>query len=217
MTEEIKEQKKMNETEQKEGNQPEKETPQEILEGVDIADGKVHAEKAEESKNHADDGKSDSDGDEIQKLKKEVESMKDAWTRERAEFMNYKKRVAQEQARYRTEIISDFAKNLFPVVDNLERVMQVENPDETLKNFLSGVEMIQKDFMSVFEKERILPLNPVDEEFDPYKMEAIAIENREGIEKDTVMEVFQCGYIYDRDEGDVKVLRPARVKVAKKS
>jgi len=210
------------ETEKAAGN-GQNENIKEVLKGVDIADGSTG--KNSESQTEENNAQKSSEAetvenasdDEIGKLKKEVESMKDAWTRERAEFMNYKKRISLEQARYKTEIVSEFAKNLFSVIDNLDRVLQVENPDESLKNFLSGVEMIKKEFMDVLAKENIRQLNPVNEEFDPYKMEALAMEDRSDIDKDMVLEVFQYGYVYEKDENDVKVLRPARVKVAKKA
>jgi len=183
-----------------------------ILEGVDIADGGIKDSSGESPVPSVDAG-----SDEVLRLKKEAESLKDAWTRERAEFMNYKKRIVLEQARFRIDVIAEFAKNLFPVMDNLDRVLQVENPDPALNNFISGVEMIKKEFITVFEKESIRQVNPINQEFDPFKMEAIAMENRSDIDKDTVTEVFQYGYIYEKDENDRKLLRPARVKVAKKS
>jgi len=205
-------------------SQQKEEETREELSGVDFAPGKSretsqHSDSASEEESEQQDGvepdlKADSSQTEIEKLKKEVQELKDSWTRERAEFMNYKKRVQQDQAKYRGDIIADFARMLFPLIDNLERVTRVDTEHEELKNFLTGVEMIRNEFKSVLEKVNIRQESPQDRPFDPSQMEAISMEERDDLETDTVIEVFQQAYTMGSGD-DRKVLRPAMVKVGK--
>lgn len=153
--------------------------------------------------------------DDLSKAKQEIQELKDSWMRERAEFANYKKRTAQEQIRLKNNVVGNFVKNLLPVLDNLERVLQADSTDPAVKNFVIGVEMIQTEFQGVLEREGIKPEKPEGEAFDPISMEAIAMEDVEGLEKETVLEVYQAGYFINLDGGEKQVLRPARVKVGK--
>lgn len=153
--------------------------------------------------------------DEMEKWKKEAEEMKDAWTRERAEFMNYKKRMANEQARLRTVAVAGFVKQLLPVIDNLDRVIGSESSDPAVKNFITGVDMIREEMLQVLDREKIRKYLPDAEAFDPGSMEAIALEEREDLTVDTVVEVYQAGFYQESENGEKQFLRPARVKVGK--
>lgn len=202
----------MNETDNKENTQPPVENgeakPAENpagIEGVDFAPGKdIKKPSAEEElkKN-------------LEAAKKEIEELKEGWSRERAEFLNYKKRSAQDMAKNRVYMIAKFVGSLLPVIDNLDRVLLTPSEDPALKSFISGVEMIRADFLSVLEKENIKAVNPANDPFDPFSMEAIALEERENLQTDTVIEVYQSGYILEYGEGERQVIRPARVRVGK--
>lgn len=151
----------------------------------------------------------------LEEARKEAMDMKDAWNRERAEFINFKKRTAQEQIRGRSQAIIGFVQNLLPVLDNLDRVLMTETQDEAVKNFIMGVEMIRTEFVGALQKEKIHASNPMGDSFDPKHMEAIAMEDRSDIDKEQVVEVYQNGYYHDDGEGSRQVIRPARVKVGK--
>ena len=155
--------------------------------------------------------------DELEKAREEIRELKDSWSRERAEFLNYKKRMVQEQARFRKQVIGSFVGELLPVLDNLKAVLQTKAEDEAVRNFISGVEMIHNEFVDVLKKSGISVLRPHNERFDPNFMQAIATEDRDDLEHETVLEVFQDGYIVEHSEDDRHVLRPARVKVGKPS
>lgn len=152
---------------------------------------------------------------ELEQAREEIKLLKDSWTRERAEFMNYKKRVAQEQARIRLLSIADFVGGLLPVLDNLKTVLKVQTDNPEVKNFVDGVELIQTEFISVLQKNNIHIVETLDREFDPQIMEALMTENRPDLRKETVLEVFQEGYYLQIDEDQRQILRPARVKVGK--
>lgn len=152
---------------------------------------------------------------ELEQAREEIKLLKESWSRERAEFMNYKKRVAQEQARIRLLSVADFVSGLLPVLDNLKTVLKVQTDNPEVKNFVDGVELIQTEFLSVLQKNNIHLVETQDREFDPQIMEALMTENKPGLEKETVLEVFQEGYYLQIDEEQRQILRPARVKVGK--
>ena len=197
------------------------------LEGVDFAPGREKKPAANsgngteepaagpETTAEGDSGTGDSPESELDAARREIEELKDNWTRERAEFSNFRKRQIHERARARGHAIGEFAQKLFPAFDNLDRVLGVDTEDPAVKNFVVGVEMIRQEMIQALEGEKIRSHVPSGEPFDPFSMEAIAMEDREDLEQETVLEVFQPGYVLEAEEGERQVLRPARVKVGK--
>ena len=177
--------------------------------------GAVASESTGEEANEETPTEGEGEQSDLEKANDEIQKLKDAWTRERAEFMNYKKRVAQDQVRARMWAIGDFVGSLLPALDNLETVLKVKTENPEVKNFVTGVEMIRGELISALGKHNIRHLQPLEQPFDPQIMEAIAIEEREGLEAEQVLEVFQDGFFLEFDDGHKQVLRPARVKVGK--
>ncbi len=173
---------------------------EEKLENVDIAHGP---------------GPENETADKLRLAEEEIEKLKDAWTRERAEFMNYKKRSAQEAARSRLLDLSRFVGGFLPALDSLDRVCAMQSDVEAVKNFLQGVEMVRQEFGRVLGSHNVKNVVPVNEPFDPRHMEAIAMEEMSGLERETVLEVYEAGYIIETSETERQVIRPARVKVGR--
>ncbi|MCZ8341539.1 MAG: nucleotide exchange factor GrpE [Leptospira sp.] len=151
---------------------------------------------------------------ELDSAKKEIETLKDSWLRERAEFQNYKRRTAMDLLNARKESIKKFAEGLLSALDNLERVSIVPNPTPEVTAFVDGVLMVQKELISVLEREGIKRLDPKGQPFDPMIMEAIASEESAEYTEETVVETYQPGY-YHEDGENKHSIRPARVKVGK--
>ncbi|MCP5494159.1 MAG: nucleotide exchange factor GrpE [Leptospiraceae bacterium] len=151
---------------------------------------------------------------ELQKSKEEVQSLKDSWLRERADFQNYKKRTASEFIAIKRNVVTDFVTKLMNSLDNLDRVGIGVEVTEGLKPFMDGIEMIRKEFYSVLERENIKKYSPTGEAFDHKSMEAIMSEESDEYSEEKVIEVYQAGYIFQENE-EMQVLRPARVKVGK--
>lgn len=145
----------------------------------------------------------------------EIEKLRESWSRERAEFMNYRKRVAQERQKQVTDTVVSFLQELLPVFDNLDQVVAMEAQSEEVKKYVEGISMIRENFIQVLSNRNIKALRPVNEEFDPQSMEAIATEEDAKFSKDTVLEVYQAGYLMQGEEGEENLVRPARVRVAK--
>ena len=151
---------------------------------------------------------------ELEKQKKQSEDYYNQLLRLQADFENYRKRVEKE----RPELIkygkADILARLLPLYDLL---LSAHNHINSAKDgggsddVLKGLEMIFKEFSKVFEAEGLRPMEPVGKPYDPMASEILGVA--EGTEENDglVIEELQKGFYY----GD-KILRPARVKIAKK-
>lgn len=147
---------------------------------------------------------------EMDTLKAKLEETEDRMLRLQAELANIQKRNTKERqdaAKYRSQSL---AQDLLPVLDSLERAMEIEVDDEKALNLKKGLEMVLNLFNDAFAKEGIEALNPIDEPFDPNFHQSIQVmPAAEGQAPDTVVAVVQKGYtLKDR------VLRPAMVVVS---
>ncbi|PKA18013.1 nucleotide exchange factor GrpE [Leptospira haakeii] len=151
---------------------------------------------------------------ELDIAKKEIESLKDSWTRERAEFQNYKRRSAQEFSNIKREAVKSLVTEFLNPIDNLDRVENGVKLNKELKPFVDGVTMILKEFYSVLERSNVFRQYPQGEAFDPTLMEALSSEEGDQYKEETVIEVYQAGF-YIKENEDKFSLRPARVRIGK--
>jgi molecular chaperone GrpE len=138
-------------------------------------------------------------------------SLEDALLRSKAEFVNYRKRLEDEQARnlkYRNE---DLVKELLPVIDNFERAIKLDDDDLTdeVSKFLEGFKMMYCNLVSILEKYGVKAIDGNNKLFDSTYHQAIMTEQKEGVDAGMVLEVLQKGYLL-KD----KVIRHAMVKVS---
>ncbi len=111
----------------------------------------------------------------------------------------------------------NFAKESLAILDNLERAKHAIKNDEVLKTnkdldkFLDNLSIIEKDLITIFEKNKILKIKAKDKKFDPNIHQAMAEIEDESSEAGTVIQEIQPGYML----GD-RLLRPALVGIAKK-
>lgn len=132
-----------------------------------------------------------------------------------ADFDNYKKRALKEREEHLKFSQAGLLKEMLVVVDNLERAvasLPAEDKDKGLLNLKQGVELTLKQFQGILEKHGVTKLKTVGEKFDPRFHEVMFQEATDKFPEDTVMEELQSGYALHE-----RVLRPALVKVAKKS
>jgi molecular chaperone GrpE len=147
---------------------------------------------------------------EAEKCRLELAKVKDAYIRLAADFDNYKKRVAKDEARFVFLAQSDFFLKLLPIVDDFERAFKqgVENKAPEVQAWLSGFEIISKE-LSSFLKE-----NGVEEVqmkvFDPEIHEAISQVEVEGQEPGQIVDFVEKGY---KLKG--QLLRAGKVAVSK--
>ena len=105
---------------------------------------------------------------------------------------------------------SNLLMDLITIIDDFERAIKSSQESSDFDNFHSGIELIEKQFVSMLDRNWGLKrMVSVGEEFDPQLHEAIGMEESSEYDKQTVIEDYQSGYILQD-----RVLRPAKVKVA---
>jgi len=135
----------------------------------------------------------------------EVAKWRDVAHRKAAEFENYRKRMARENAQASERGAARLVKELLPALDHFELALKAGAADDVVKGFA----MIRDELMTALERVGVQRFSPEGEPFDPAEHEAMVQRPAEDVESGTVVEVYQQGY---RINGSV--LRPARVVVA---
>lgn len=134
--------------------------------------------------------------------KKEAAEYLGALQRERAEFINFRNRSQKEQERFRQHGIIDVLTALLPALDDIDRIREHSEMDESFKAVSAKID-------KAFEKFGVEKFGEKGEDFDPTKHDAILHKPDPQAEKETVDTVVEAGYrIGDR------VIRAARVVVA---
>lgn len=134
--------------------------------------------------------------------KKEAAEYLEALQRERAEFINFRNRSQKEQERFRQHGIIDVLTALLPALDDIDRIREHSEMDESFKAVSAKID-------KAFEKFGVEKFGEKGEDFDPNKHDAILHKPDPQAEKETVDTVVEAGYrIGDR------VIRAARVVVA---
>ena len=132
--------------------------------------------------------------------------------RTKADFENYRKRMAAEvqaaAARGRGELIRD----VVPVLDDLERAIQAAGLDpegDSEDGLAHGVLLVFRSLRDSLARNGVEAVDPAGERFDPQLHEALATQAADGVEPGTVVEVLQKGYRLED-----QLIRPARVVVS---
>lgn len=135
----------------------------------------------------------------------------DKAVRVQAEMENLKRRTQKDLEDAHKFALTGFAKELLPVLDSLVLGLQAATGDsEDVKKFREGSELTIKQFESVFTKFKIETIDPLGQPFNAEQHQAMAMQAVEGAEPNTVVNVFQKGYMLNG-----RLLRPAMVLVAK--
>ena len=187
----------MSEKDKKEKKQPRQEAPAEET----AAENAAPVEEAAEETFTV----TKSQMEQLEQLAKVLAEANDKYLR-LAEYDNYRKRTAREKEHVYGDARADTVKPFLAVLDNLERgVQQFEEGDPHRQ----GMELICKQFMEVLAGLGVTEIPALGEAFDPEKHNAVMPTEDESAGENTVVEVFQKGFMI----GD-KVLRFAMVKVA---
>ena len=149
-------------------------------------------------------------------LDRELAEVKDRLLRTLADMDNMRKRTEREVADARVYGISNFARDILGVADNMHRAMAAlddelrTKADESTKVLLEGVELTERELMNVLEKHGVKRIEPLGQKFDPNRHQAMYEIEDASVPAGTVVQVMQAGYLI----GD-RMLRPALVAVAK--
>jgi molecular chaperone GrpE len=112
----------------------------------------------------------------------------------------------------------NFARENLSILDNLQRAYISIKNDGTLKNnkdldkFLKNIEIIEKDLLSIFKKNKIEKINTLKKKFDPNFHQAMTEIEDNKVEPGTIVQEIQAGYMLGE-----RLLRPSLVSVSKKS
>ena len=138
----------------------------------------------------------------------EAAKWRDLAHRKQAEFENYRKRMARENAAAAERGAAKLAKELLPALDHLEiSIKGAEGHADA--DVIKGFALVRDELLAALGKSGIQAFSPKGEPFDPNEHEAMVQQPSEDAESGTVLEVYQQGY---RING--QILRPARVVVA---
>jgi len=145
-------------------------------------------------------------GDEVAALQAERDELFDRLQRLAAEFDNFRKRNAREQASFAERANERLVKELIPILDDLGRALEAASEHEEAK-LEEGVRLVHRSLSDLLTKEGLAEIE-TEGKFDPHVHEALLSQPSDK-DEGSVIEVVQKGYKL----GD-KVLRPARVVVA---
>jgi molecular chaperone GrpE len=148
----------------------------------------------------------------LEQKTKEAAEAHDKYLRASADFDNYRKRTQRDVADFRKYANEQMARELLSVVDHLSlAIKHAAEAGESNDGLRQGVELVHTQLRDVLEKFGIIVFASQGEPFDPEKHDAITQETTDAVPENTVVQVFQEGYLYHD-----KVLRHARVSVSKK-
>ncbi len=142
--------------------------------------------------------------EELETARRERDEYLDSMRRMKAELENSRKRQERERTRLVQLASERLVKELLPVLDNLERALEVEG------DIRMGVEATREQLLAVLEAEGLAPVASDGESFDPAVHEAVMGQPSEEHEEDTVIMTLERGYVLNG-----KPIRPAKVVVAK--
>lgn len=143
----------------------------------------------------------------LARAQEEIAALRDRELRKLAEFENFKKRTEREKSDYFRFALSDFFRDLLPVLDNFERALG-HAPAAGDDEYRQGIELIYRQFSDALKKRGLTEV-PTTGTFDPNVHEAVAREETAGVEPNAIVAVLQKGYFLND-----RLLRPAFVKVA---
>jgi molecular chaperone GrpE len=151
----------------------------------------------------------------IAKLNEEITNLKDQRLRAIAELENFRKRAEKDQSDALKYGVSNFAKEIINISDNIERaqssIPEEAKNNETIKPVIEGIDLIAQSVVTTFEKIGIKKIESLNEKFDHNLHQAMMEIEKDDLEPGTIVQELIPGYtLHDR------LLRPAMVGVSKK-
>jgi molecular chaperone GrpE len=131
----------------------------------------------------------------------------ESFLRAKAEVENTRRRAQEDISKAHKFAIESFAESLVPVMDSLEKALEVQNA--TAESLREGVEITLRQLKTAFERNKLVPIDPKGEKFDPHKHQAISMVPADNVPANHVVSVLQKGWMIAE-----RVLRPALVTVA---
>jgi molecular chaperone GrpE len=152
---------------------------------------------------------------ETEKLAAELADSKDRLLRSLAELDNVRRRTEREKLDISKYAISEFARDVIGIGDNIQRAIDhvpadATSSDPALKSFLDGVQLLERALLTSLERHGVVRNIPTGERFDPNRHQAVVEQENPDVPSGTVLQVLQPGFMIDE-----RVLRPAVVIVSR--
>jgi molecular chaperone GrpE len=147
---------------------------------------------------------------ELAETKKKSDEYLDNWRRTMAEFQNFKRRAEKDKADYGQYANQRLLKRVLDVLDSFGAGFKAVPDQFQNQPWVEGMRAVERQLLQILEQEGVTPMDSEGKDFDPNFHEAMLYEPAEGASEGQILDELQRGYmLHDR------VLRPARVKVAK--
>ncbi len=150
----------------------------------------------------------------IAALETEVAELKDRWMRSEAEIANVRARARREVDETRQYAVQKFAADVVESADNLRRGLvslpPAEGQSELLAKLREGFEGVERNFLTILERNGIKREDPTGAPFDPNLHQAMAEQESEAHTPGSVMHAWTPAWTLNG-----RLLRPAMVVVAK--
>ena len=189
----------------------EKDLEKENLEGEAVQNEAIEEQNENVESQEAEKSAEETSEDKIKKLEAELQEWKNSYTRKLAEFQNFTKRKENEVAEMRKFASEEIVVKLLDNIDNLERAVDASKESQNFDSLIEGVNMILNNLKHLLTEEGVEEIEAAGKEYNPYEHKAMITENKEELDDNVVVQVFQKGY---KMKG--KVVRPAMVTVNKK-
>jgi len=149
---------------------------------------------------------------EADEQRSKAETYLDLAQRAQADFLNYKRRTAQELEQKIRDANGSLLTQLLPVIDDLQRALASVPADLAEQPWPQGIALIGQKLESILQRQGLERIGDEGDHFDPHVHEAVAYEEHPVYDEGQVASVYRVGYrLNDR------VLRPAQVVVARGS
>jgi molecular chaperone GrpE len=145
----------------------------------------------------------------LEAIQRKSEEYLDMLQRTQADFINYKRRISQEQNESRIAAQSAVLSQILPVLDDLGRALQAVPPELTNNAWVQGILLLSRRLQSVLEQLGVQQVGKAGEPFNPRLHEAMSTESREDVPEGNIVQVTRPGYVIGE-----RVIRPAQVIVA---
>ncbi|WP_434518497.1 nucleotide exchange factor GrpE [Pseudomonas sp. NFX1] len=150
-------------------------------------------------------------GARVLELEEQLAAAKDQSLRAVADLQNVRRRAEQDVEKAHKFALEKFAGDLLPVIDSLERGLELSNADdESIKPMREGIELTLKMFHDTLKRYNLEAVDPHGEPFNAEHHQAMAMQESAEVEPNSVLKVFQKGYLLNG-----RLLRPAMVVVSK--
>lgn len=185
------------------------EIQQDIVQEEHTAEAQVESGADEEHDKHTDKKKKSVFGKKPDKRDEQIKELQDKYTRQLAEFENFRKRNEAEKSRMYDIGAREVIEKLLPVVDNFERGLASVLQEDKENPFVVGMDQIYKQLMNTLEELKVEAIPALGESFNPDLHNAVMHVEDEEHPENTVIEELMKGYKY-KDT----VVRYSMVKVA---